>query len=65
MERSDTGDFWIKIESRQWLLFVMFVIKLSGVVLVRLALAILVRRRNPFFHKLFPEIAEQYSKNDK
>jgi hypothetical protein len=27
MKRSDTDDFWIKIESLQWVLFVIFAIK--------------------------------------
>jgi hypothetical protein len=27
MKRSDTDDFWIKIESFQWVLFVIFAIK--------------------------------------
>jgi hypothetical protein len=27
MERSDSDDFWIKIESLQWVLFVIFALK--------------------------------------
>jgi uncharacterized integral membrane protein len=32
MERSDTDDFWIKIESLQWVLFVIFAIKNGNMV---------------------------------
>jgi hypothetical protein len=34
MERSDTDDFWIKIESPQWVLFVIFVIKNERMVVI-------------------------------
>jgi hypothetical protein len=33
-ERSDTDDIWIKIESLQWVLFVMFAIKNGNMVVV-------------------------------
>jgi hypothetical protein len=34
MERSDTDDFWIKIESLQWVLFVFFAIKNERMVVI-------------------------------
>jgi hypothetical protein len=34
MERSDTDDFWIKIESLQWVLFVIFSIKNERMVVI-------------------------------
>ncbi|CAN5416835.1 hypothetical protein BH18THE2_BH18THE2_16900 [soil metagenome] len=34
MERSDTDDFWIKIESLQWVLFVIFAIKNGNMVVI-------------------------------
>jgi hypothetical protein len=34
MKRSDTDDFWIKIESLQWVLFVIFAIKNGNVVVI-------------------------------
>ena len=34
IERSDTDDFWIKIESLQWVLFVIFVIKNGKMVVI-------------------------------
>ena len=34
MKRSDTDDFWIKIESLQWVLFVIFAIKNENIVVV-------------------------------
>jgi hypothetical protein len=34
MERSDTDDFWIKIESLQWVLFVIFAIKNERMVVI-------------------------------
>ena len=34
MERSDTDDFWIKIESLQWILFVIFAIKNERMVVI-------------------------------
>jgi hypothetical protein len=34
MKRSDTDDFWIKIESLQWVLFVIFAIKNEGMVVI-------------------------------
>jgi hypothetical protein len=32
MKRSDSDDFWIKIESLQWVLFVIFAIKNGNMV---------------------------------
>jgi hypothetical protein len=37
MERSDTDDLWIKIESLQWVLFVIFAIKNERMVVIRSA----------------------------
>ena len=37
MKRSDTDDFWIKIESLQWVLFVIFAIKNERMVVIRSA----------------------------
>jgi hypothetical protein len=34
MERSDTDDFWIKIESLQWVLFVIFAIRNERMVVI-------------------------------
>jgi hypothetical protein len=34
MKRSDTDDFWIKIESLQWVLFVIFTIKNERMVII-------------------------------
>jgi hypothetical protein len=34
MERSDTDDVWIKIESLQWVLFVIFAIKNENMVVI-------------------------------
>ena len=34
MERTDTDDFWIKIESLQWVLFVIFAIKNGRMVVI-------------------------------
>ena len=34
MERSDTDYFWIKIESLQWVLFVIFAIKNERMVVI-------------------------------
>jgi hypothetical protein len=34
MERSDTDDFWTKIESLQWVLFVIFAIKNERMVVI-------------------------------
>jgi hypothetical protein len=34
MERSDTDDLWIKIESFQWVLFVIFAIKNERMVVI-------------------------------
>jgi hypothetical protein len=34
MERSDTDDLWIKIESLQWVLFVIFAIKNGNMVVI-------------------------------
>ena len=34
MERSDTEDFWIKIESLQWVLFVIFAIENERMVVI-------------------------------
>ena len=34
MKRSDTDDFWIKIESLQWVLFVIFAIKNERMVVI-------------------------------
>jgi hypothetical protein len=34
MERSDTDDYWIKIESLQWVLFVIFAIKNGKLVVI-------------------------------
>jgi hypothetical protein len=34
MQRSDTDDFWIKIESLQWVLFVIFAIKNERMVII-------------------------------
>jgi hypothetical protein len=34
LERSDTDDFWIKIESLQWVLFVIFAIKNERMVVI-------------------------------
>ena len=34
MERQDTDDFWIKIESLQWVLFVIFAIKNGNMVVI-------------------------------
>jgi hypothetical protein len=34
MKRSDTDDFWIKIESLQWVLFVIFAIKNGNMVII-------------------------------
>jgi hypothetical protein len=34
MERSDTDDLWIKIESLQWVLFVIFAIKNERMVVI-------------------------------
>jgi hypothetical protein len=34
MERQDTDDFWIKIESLQWVLFVIFAIKNERMVVI-------------------------------
>ena len=34
MKRSDTDDFWIKIESLQWILFVIFAIKNEMMVVI-------------------------------
>jgi hypothetical protein len=34
MERSDTYDFWIKIESFQWVLFVIFAIRNERMVVI-------------------------------
>jgi hypothetical protein len=34
MERSDTDDLWIKIESLQWVLFVIFAIKNERMVMI-------------------------------
>jgi hypothetical protein len=34
MERSDTDDFWIKIESLQWVLFVIFAINNGRMVVI-------------------------------
>ncbi|MFZ0741101.1 MAG: hypothetical protein WAM54_05855 [Nitrososphaeraceae archaeon] len=34
MERSDTDDFWIKIESLQWVLFVIFAIRNGNMVII-------------------------------
>jgi hypothetical protein len=34
MERSDTDDLWIKIESLQWVLFVIFAIKNERTVVI-------------------------------
>jgi hypothetical protein len=36
MKRSDTDDFWIKIESLQWVLFVIFAIKNGKMVVIQL-----------------------------
>jgi hypothetical protein len=40
MKRSDTDDFWIKIESLRWVLFVIFAIKNASLVVIRNDLAI-------------------------
>jgi hypothetical protein len=34
MERSDTDDLWVKIESLQWVLFVIFAIKKDNMVII-------------------------------
>jgi hypothetical protein len=34
MKRSDTDDFWIKVESLQWVLFVIFAIKNERMVVI-------------------------------
>ena len=34
MERSDTDDLWIKIESLQWVLFVLFAIRNGNMVVI-------------------------------
>jgi hypothetical protein len=34
MKRSDTDDIWIKIESLQWVLFIIFAIKYEGMVVI-------------------------------
>jgi hypothetical protein len=34
MKRSDTDDLWIKIESLQWVLFVIFAIKNGNTVII-------------------------------
>ncbi|CAN5457128.1 hypothetical protein BH18THE2_BH18THE2_21210 [soil metagenome] len=34
MNRSDTDDFWIKIESLQWVLFVIFAIRNGNMVII-------------------------------
>jgi hypothetical protein len=34
MERSDTDDFWTKIESLQWVLFVIFAIKNGNMIVI-------------------------------
>jgi hypothetical protein len=34
MKRSDTDDLWIKIESLQWVIFVIFAIKNEGMVVI-------------------------------
>jgi hypothetical protein len=34
MKRSDTDDFWIKIESLQWVLFVIFAIRNGNMVAI-------------------------------
>ena len=34
MKRSDTDDFWIKIESLQWVLFVFFAIRNGKIVII-------------------------------
>jgi DNA replication initiation complex subunit (GINS family) len=34
MKRSDTDDFWIKIESLQWVLFVIFAIRNEKMVVI-------------------------------
>jgi hypothetical protein len=34
MKRLDTDDFWIKIESHQWVLFVIFAIKNGNIVII-------------------------------
>jgi hypothetical protein len=34
MQRSDTDDLWIKIESLQWVLFVIFAIKNERIVVI-------------------------------
>jgi hypothetical protein len=34
MQRSDTDDFWIKIESLKWILFVIFAIKNGNMVVI-------------------------------
>jgi hypothetical protein len=34
MKRSETDDFWIKIESLQWVLFVIFAIKNGNMVVI-------------------------------
>ena len=33
-EKSDTDDFWIKIESLRWVLFVIFAIKNGNIVII-------------------------------
>jgi hypothetical protein len=35
MKRSDTDDFWIKIESLQWVLFVIFAIKNGNMIVIK------------------------------
>ena len=34
MKRLDTDDFWIKIESHQWVLFVIFAIRNGNMVVI-------------------------------
>ena len=34
MKRSDTDDFWIKIESLQWVLFITFAIRNGNMVVI-------------------------------
>jgi hypothetical protein len=34
MKRSDTDDYWIKIESLQWVLFVIFAIKNEKMIVI-------------------------------
>jgi hypothetical protein len=34
IKRSDTDDYWIKIESLQWVLFVTFAINNGGMVMI-------------------------------